>query len=153
MQKTAILYDASQIVLSTFDLDEVLQQILVIARDYFRLPTAAILLRDPKADNFYVRTQIGWDAKAEKLTFALGQGIQGAAAKLKRPLYVPDVTQDPRYLATAPGTRSQVAIPLMVRPRESGGRRLPRRPGPSLVPGRSPSQSRERTGAEFSEVL
>src|SRR6267378_4862329 len=33
MQKIAILYDASQAVLSTFDLDEVLRQILVIVRD------------------------------------------------------------------------------------------------------------------------
>ena len=40
MHKIAILYDASQAVLSTFDLDEVLRQILAIARDYFRLQTA-----------------------------------------------------------------------------------------------------------------
>ena len=39
MQKIAILYDASQAVLSTFDFDEVLQRILVIARDYFRRET------------------------------------------------------------------------------------------------------------------
>ena len=46
MQKIAILYDASQAVLSTFDLDEVLQRILVIARDYFHLQNVAILLLD-----------------------------------------------------------------------------------------------------------
>jgi diguanylate cyclase (GGDEF)-like protein len=115
MPKLAILYDASQVVLSTFDLDEVLQQILVIARDYFHLPTAAILLYDPKADHFYVRSQVGWDAGAEKLTFMMGQGLQGAAARQKRPLYAPDVFQDPRYIPTAASTRSQVAIPLMLR--------------------------------------
>jgi hypothetical protein len=32
MQKIAILYDASQAVLSTFDLDEVLQRILLIGQ-------------------------------------------------------------------------------------------------------------------------
>ncbi|HYX68669.1 MAG TPA: diguanylate cyclase [Terriglobales bacterium] len=115
MPKLAILYDASQVVLSTFDLDEVLQQILVIARDYFHLPTAAILLWDPKAELFYVRRQVGWDADAEKLTFVLGQGLQGAAARQKRPLYVADVAQDPRYISTSARTRSQVAIPLMLR--------------------------------------
>ena len=46
MQKIAILYDASQAVLSTFDLDEVLRQILQIARDYFHLQNVAILLLD-----------------------------------------------------------------------------------------------------------
>ena len=42
MQKIAILYDASQAVLSTFSLDEVLEQILTIARDYFHLEGGAI---------------------------------------------------------------------------------------------------------------
>ncbi len=37
MQKIAILYDASQAVLSTFDLDEVLAKILDVLRDYFHL--------------------------------------------------------------------------------------------------------------------
>ena len=59
MQKISMLYDASQAVLSTFELDEVLQQILTIARDYFHLQNVAILLRDK--DELYVRCQVGWD--------------------------------------------------------------------------------------------
>jgi len=55
MQKIAILYDASQAVLSTFDLDEVLQRILVIAQDYFHLQNVAILLLDKDTDQ--IRTQ------------------------------------------------------------------------------------------------
>ena len=46
MQKIAILYDASQAVLSTFSLDEVLDQILTIVRDYFHLEGGSILLLD-----------------------------------------------------------------------------------------------------------
>ena len=46
MNKIAVLYDAGQAVLSTFDLDEVLQRILGIARDYFHLRNVAILLLD-----------------------------------------------------------------------------------------------------------
>jgi GAF domain-containing protein len=46
MRKIAVLYDAGQAVLSTFDLDEVLQRILAIARDYFHLQNVAILLLD-----------------------------------------------------------------------------------------------------------
>ena len=46
MQKIAILYDASQAILSTFDLDEVLNQILTIIRDYFQLRHGAVLLLD-----------------------------------------------------------------------------------------------------------
>ena len=61
MNKIAVLYDAGQAVLSTFDLDEVLQRILGIARDYFHLRNVAILLLDRQSQHLYVRSQIGWD--------------------------------------------------------------------------------------------
>ena len=92
MQKIAILYDASQAVLSTFDLDEVLRQILVIARDYFHLQNVAILLLDKQKQELFPRSQIGWDAGQERTCLPLEQGITGAAARLKRPIYSPDVS-------------------------------------------------------------
>ncbi|HEY7096599.1 MAG TPA: sensor domain-containing diguanylate cyclase [Terriglobales bacterium] len=115
MQKIAILYDASQAVLSTLDLDEVLQQILMIARDYFHLQNVAILLLDRDTDELYPRSQIGWDQGHETVRLSRGAGITGAAARLKLPLYVPDVSKDPRYICSATRTRSELAVPLMVR--------------------------------------
>src|SRR5437899_3070129 len=115
MQKIAILYDASQAVLSTFELDEVLQQILIIARDYFHLPNVSILLLDKETNELYVRSQIGWDQKSDGVRVPIGTGLIGTAAKEKRPVYVPDVTKDPRYLPCSKKTASELAIPLMVR--------------------------------------
>jgi len=115
MQKVAILYDAGQAVLSTFDLDEVLQRILQIARDYFHLRNVAILLLDEKSGELYPRCQIGWDKGHENVRLPLGQGLTGIAAHEKRPIYVRDVSQDSRYIASARETRSELAIPLMVR--------------------------------------
>ncbi len=115
MQKIALLYDASQAVLSTFDLDEVLQQILAIARDYFHLKQVAILLLDKQAAELYVRSGIGWDPEAHLQRMPLDKGLTGAAAQLKRPIYAPDVSKDPRYVSCAATTRSELAIPLMVR--------------------------------------
>lgn len=115
MQKIAILYDASQAVLSTFDLDEVLKQILAIAGDYFHLKNVAILLLDRKTQKLHVRSQIGWDAGQDQIAMSVGEGITGTAAKLKRPIYAPDVNKDPRYITSAQRTRSELAIPLMVR--------------------------------------
>ena len=115
MQKIAILYDASQAVLSTFDLDEVLRQILVIARDYFHLQNVAILLLEKETGELYVRRQVGWDEGQDKIRTAVGKGITGAAAQLKRPIYAPDVRKDARYLVSAKTTRSELAVPLMVR--------------------------------------
>ncbi|MFZ0814334.1 MAG: diguanylate cyclase [Candidatus Sulfotelmatobacter sp.] len=115
MNKIAVLYDAGQAVLSTFDLDEVLQRILGIARDYFHLRNVAIMLLDKPSQELYVRSQIGWDEGQDKARLSLGQGITGAAALKKQPVYAPDVRQDPRYFCSAKSTRSELAIPLMVR--------------------------------------
>ncbi len=115
MQKIAVLYDAGQAVLSTFDLDEVLQRILGIARDFFHLQNAAILLIDKEAQQLCVRSQIGWDAGADKICLGWHEGITGSSVLKKQPVYVPDVTKDSHYISCAQSTRSELAIPLMVR--------------------------------------
>jgi phosphoserine phosphatase RsbU/P len=48
-----------------------------------------------------------------KLRVAASEGIVGAAATLKEPVLVPDVTVDPRYVLVNPETRSELAIPMM----------------------------------------
>jgi transcriptional regulator with GAF, ATPase, and Fis domain len=106
MQKIAILYDASQAVISTFDLDEVLSQILYILRDYFHLRHVAILLLDPKTQVLHVRTHAGWNKDSEDYRLTVGKGLIGTAAKLKRPMYAPRVKDDPRYIQTLPGIQS-----------------------------------------------
>lgn len=115
MQKFAVLYEAGQAVLSTFDLDEVWQRILSIARDNFHLPNVAILLLDEDAQELCVRSQIGWDFGKDKISLGMHAGLTGASVLTKAPIYAADVTQDPRYICSAQSTRSELAIPLMVR--------------------------------------
>ncbi len=115
MNKIAVLYDAGQAVLSTFDLDEVLQRILGIAHDYFHLRNVAIMLLDQQSRELYVRSQIGWDKGQDTIRLPLGHGITGAAAVKKQPVYAPDVSKDERYFCSAKTTHSELAIPLMLR--------------------------------------
>src|SRR5581483_3395829 len=115
MQKIAILYDASQAVLSTFDLDEVLQRILVIAQEYFHLQNVAILLLDKEKQELYPRCSVGWDPGHENIRLSIDSGLSGAAARFKRPIYAPDVSKDSRYICSAERSRSELAVPLMVR--------------------------------------
>jgi sigma-B regulation protein RsbU (phosphoserine phosphatase) len=44
-----------------------------------------------------------------------GEGIVGTAAVLREPLFVPDVSKDPRYLPGVPGVVAEMAIPLIHR--------------------------------------
>jgi diguanylate cyclase (GGDEF)-like protein len=115
MQRVAILYDASQAVLSTFDLDEVLNEILAIVRDYFHLQNGSIMLLDETSQKLFIRAQFGDCVTPADFFVPFGKGITGVAAKARRPIYSRDVTTDPRYIPHIPSTRSELAIPLMVR--------------------------------------
>lgn len=114
MPDIALLYEAGHAVLSTFDLDEVLQRILAIAREHFHLRNVGILLLDPESQQLCVRSQIGWDAGQEAINLSLDCGITGSAALTRQRIYVPDVRKDERYVCSAQSTRSELAIPLMV---------------------------------------
>lgn len=115
MPKIAVLFDAGQAVLSTFELDEVLKRILAIAHDFFRLRNVAILLLDKETQRLCVRSQVGWDEGKDMISLRADEGITGAAVSKKQPVYAPDVSQDSRYICAAKSTRSELAIPLMVR--------------------------------------
>lgn len=115
MQKIAILYDASQMLLSTFDREEVLERITETVRDYFNLDNGVLLLLDKKNQELYIGTHFGCMDVPTDLRIPLGTGLTGTAAKVKRPIYSPDVTKDHRYLRGTKSTRSELAIPLLVR--------------------------------------
>jgi len=115
MQKVAILYDASQAVLSAVDQDEVLEQILAILRDYFHVNNVTILLLNEQKTELVPKAQIGWGSGKLDIKISLEDGITGAAVRQKRPVYVREVANDSRYIATCKTTRSELAVPLMVR--------------------------------------
>jgi diguanylate cyclase (GGDEF)-like protein len=114
-QRIAILYDASEAILSTFDLDEVLNRILTIIRDFFQLQNGAVLLMDKDRKELHVRAHLGRSNVDVGYRVPKGTGLTWAAVEIKRPVYAPDVSKDPRYLQKVPETRSEVAIPLLVR--------------------------------------
>jgi len=115
MQKIAILYDLSQAVMSTFDVDEVLNRTLGIMRDYFQMPNAGIFLVDEEAQELYLRAGFGRPHQPGDIRQKIGEGIVGSAARSKRAVSVGDVSKEPRYIQRLSATRSELAIPLMVR--------------------------------------
>jgi sigma-B regulation protein RsbU (phosphoserine phosphatase) len=59
---------------------------------------------------------LGYDKQlAARFRIRPGEGIVGAAAKQREPVFVPDVAKDPRYIALFPGVVAELAIPLVHR--------------------------------------
>jgi len=102
------------------DPDELLP---AIARQLRRIVDYRILdIFLPQKDGTLVPAWVeGYDsALAARLRIRPGQGIVGAAAQQREALFVPDVSQDPRYLGLVPGVRAELAIPLVHRDRLVG---------------------------------
>ncbi|MBV9437912.1 MAG: diguanylate cyclase, partial [Acidobacteria bacterium] len=81
----------------------------------FHINNAAVLLLNPNAQEFFVRTAIGRPQDESDVRIPIGKGLIGTAAREKKPVYAPDVSKDPRFLPIFPDTKSEIAIPLMVR--------------------------------------
>ncbi len=79
-----------------------------------------IFLPDP--EGFLVPAYVeGYDlATASRFRMAPGEGIVGAAARSREPVFVPDVSKDPRYVAFFPGVVAELAIPLLGKDRLVG---------------------------------
>jgi diguanylate cyclase (GGDEF)-like protein len=120
MHKIALLYDTSQAMLSKLDGDEVLQQILAVARDYFHLNNMAILLMDEETQELCVRTELGLDSSICSVPSMAGKGLAMVAAKQKVPVYAADVTKDSRCSGALKAIRSELAIPLVAHDRVLG---------------------------------
>jgi len=58
--------------------------------------------------------------RTEGVRVAPGEGVVGAAAQLREPVFVPDVTRDPRHVSIAPDIRAELALPLLHRGRLVG---------------------------------
>jgi sigma-B regulation protein RsbU (phosphoserine phosphatase) len=115
MQKIAILYDASQAVLSTFDLEQVLQQILNVIHNYFHVPRISIFLLDESTQQLVIRRHLGFEGTPAHLQMPIATDIVSKAAAEKRPIYCSDLSQGFQPGSLATGNGSQLAIPLLLK--------------------------------------
>ncbi len=99
---------------STLDLDALLNKIAQTVRELIGYDAFSILLLDEQRRILRPRFSLHGGRRVELGQVPLGRGITGAAVELKRPVLVRDTRTDPRYLETASGIRSEVAVPLMV---------------------------------------
>jgi len=105
---------------SILDVDELLSKIARTVRGLINYDAFNILLVDAERRVLRHRFSIRYDQRVNLDNIPLGKGITGAAVEQRAPVRVQDTSKDPRYIASHPDIRSEVAIPLMAQDRVSG---------------------------------
>jgi sigma-B regulation protein RsbU (phosphoserine phosphatase) len=105
---------------SILDLNELLGKIASTMRELVSYDAFSILLVDHQAKALRHRFSIRFDQRVNIDNVPLGKGITGAAAESREVVRVHDTTTDPRYIASHPDIRSEVAVPLLARDRVVG---------------------------------
>ena len=105
---------------SILALDELLRKIAKTMYALIAFDAFSVLLLDPEAKVLRHRFSERYDERVNLDNIPLGKGITGAAAESREPVRVVDTLADPRYIASHPDIRSEVAVPLIVQDRVVG---------------------------------
>ncbi len=116
-----VLAHLSQEFSSILALDELLSKIAKTIRALINYDSFSIMLLDPEHKMLRHRFSERFDKRVDLDNIPLGKGITGAAAESREPIRVNDALADPRYIASHPEVRSEVAVPAR-RPGPCGGR-------------------------------
>lgn len=110
----------SQEFASILELDELLSKLAATMRSVINYDAFSILLMDEQQKLLRHRVSVRHDQRVNIDNIPLGKGITGAAAVSREPVRVDDTSIDPRYIASHPDIRSEVAVPLIVKHRVVG---------------------------------
>ncbi len=106
---------------ASLQVEEVLRRAAELAKRLIDYQIFSILLYDETAAVFRHRVTVKFGQRVqEKSVVPEHEGIVGAAAKLRRPVVVPDVALDPRYRMVNAETRSELAVPMIYKTRVVG---------------------------------
>ncbi len=105
---------------SILDLDELLDHIAKTVHALITFDAFSILLVDTERRVLRHRFSQRYDERVNLDNIPLGKGLTGAAAESREPVRVADTLADPRYIASHPDIRSEVAIPLIAQDRVVG---------------------------------
>jgi sigma-B regulation protein RsbU (phosphoserine phosphatase) len=105
---------------SILDLNELLSKIASTMRGLINYDAFSILVVDHDAKALRHLFSIRYDQRVNIDNVPLGKGITGAAAGSREVVRVHDTNKDPRYIASHPDIRSEVAVPLIVQDRVLG---------------------------------
>jgi sigma-B regulation protein RsbU (phosphoserine phosphatase) len=114
------LSSLSQEFSSILDLDELLGKIAKTIHALVAFDAFSILLLDAERKVLTHRFSERYDQRVALDNIPLGKGLTGAAAESREIVRVIDTAVDPRYIASHPEIRSEIAVPLVVQDRTVG---------------------------------
>ncbi len=115
-----ILHQVSQEFSTLLDVDALLRKLVEIIRKLISYDAFSLFLVDEENKVLRRKFAIRYDERVELDNIPLGKGLTGTAAETKQTVRVNDTQADPRYIASHPGIRSEVALPLILKGRVIG---------------------------------
>ena len=106
------LYRISSIAAETESSAKAFEVILEEVMRVLPANSASLSLLNPDTGCLEIEFGKGLEQNSRGFSLSLGQGITGWVALHKKPLLVPDVTQDPRYYPIKDSIRCEMAAPL-----------------------------------------
>ncbi|MFZ5945489.1 MAG: HD-GYP domain-containing protein [Bacillota bacterium] len=109
-EKFAILFEASQLVATSWDIENILPKIMGLASKLVEFKTGRVLI--PVGDYLKLQYKYGYDSSGVT-DIKIGTGICGYAAQKHEIIIVNDVSQEQRYIKELEETKAEIALPLI----------------------------------------
>jgi len=121
-EKLAALYRLGSELSLSLNLDQICDRALKIVAQVLDFDNCALMLLNEETNELYIKAQMGYPVEVEKLMISLDgdAGITAETARTGKPIYIPDVRKDRRYVEGLPEARSEIAVPLAVKNRTIG---------------------------------
>ncbi len=121
LNESALLNEVITTGTSTMEFNELIDKLIEPLKRNLSFASFNIHLIDERTKDLKVATTHGYDVEElEKLKLKVGKGITGWVAKTGKPIIVPDVSKDQRYIQSNPDIRSEMCIPLKVKDKVIG---------------------------------
>ncbi len=125
LKQIEALSKVADLIASGMYVDELLRLIVQVTAEVMNSKISSLMILDPDTNCLVIKaTQSVSEAYNKKPNIKLGEGIAGIAAREKKPIIVPDLQKDSRYLnqsiAEKEGLVSLASVPMTVKGRVIG---------------------------------
>lgn len=121
LREVTTLYEFARRMSTTLDLGILLDSVVMTLREVLHCRAANIMLFNPRTELLEIRAAAGVkDRWRQEARLRIGEGIAGQVVQQKRPIYVPDTREDPRFVVFDPSVRSLLCVPLTIGDRVIG---------------------------------